>query len=433
MLSLKNSFVSQIHCTLAISLFVVPFTFAQEEELFQPALNAATDSQLLDSSSQTKALAEKVKLLKLEKAKLTLEHEKKLLQFQQEKDRLELENKLHAASQTQLLAKLKWLKKRLVLENAVVKEQQKQIQASLEQDRDRLAMQNAILEEQNKQRELEFKAQLSELNFQKIQLEKQIAERTKRQEWESQVNTIPKYLKEPVVNGQLVISDRRIALNGPIIRGTADYIVDRIHYFNNKNSDYPIFLVIGYCRGGSVMEGSRILKAMRNSQAPVYVVVKSYAASMAAVITALAERSYAYPDAIIIHHQVWNTSKGNKTEQIERLKILDEWTERIISPVAEKMGLSLDEFIHQMYEQNSNGDWREFADAAVKYQWVDYVIENIRDSSFVKQPAVDELNPGALFLPKNHQNLTPQHHVTLPPLQPFDVYHLYNKDNYYRY
>jgi ATP-dependent Clp protease protease subunit len=291
------------------------------------------------------------------------------------------------------------------------------------------------LEEQNKQRELEFKAQLSELHFQKIKLEKQIAERTKRQEWESQVNTAPKYLKEPVVNGQLVISDRRIVLNGPIIKGTADYIVERIHYFNNKNADYPIFLVIGYCRGGLVMEGSRILTAMRNSHAPVYVVVKSFAASMAAIITTLAERSYAYPDAVIIHHQVWNTSRGNRTEQIEKLKILDEWTERIISPVAEKMGMSLDEFIHQMYEHNSNGDWREFADVAVKYKWVDYVIENIIDTSFVKQPAVEEFNPGALLLSKNHRNITLQekHYVTLPPLQSFDVYHLYNKDNYYRY
>ena len=50
-----------------------------------------------------------------------------------------------------------------------------------------------------------------------------------------------------------------------------------------------IFIVIDTSPRGSVMAGYRILKAMESSDAPVHVVVKSFAASMAAAITTLGE------------------------------------------------------------------------------------------------------------------------------------------------
>jgi ATP-dependent Clp protease protease subunit len=398
----------------------------EEEELQQFSSDASAESQY-------KILNQEVKWLKLEKAKLVLEHETQLLQLQQEKKRLSLENELYAAKQTQLLAELYGLKKRLVLENTIQKQRQKQQIAALQQEQDLLKTQNTILEEQNKQRKLEFEARLSELDFQKTRLDKQVAKRKKRQEWESQVNTVPKYLKEPLVNGRLIISERRIALDGPIIQGTADYIIERINFFNNKNAEYPIFLVIGYCRGGSVMEGSKILKTMQKSSAPVYVVVKSFAASMAAVITTLAKRSYAYPDAMIVHHQVWHSAQGNRTEQVEKLKLLDEWTQRVIKPVADKMEITLAELVEKMYAHNSTGNWYEFANVAVKHKWIDYVVEDIRDTSFVKKPPKKKLNPGAQLLDLNGENVPFQNEHTLPSLNPFDVYHLYNQDNYYRY
>ncbi|HHC74124.1 MAG TPA: hypothetical protein ENK78_03515, partial [Thiothrix sp.] len=59
------------------------------------------------------------------------------------------------------------------------------------------------------------------------------------------VNKQPQYLQNPVLDdGTLVISDRRISLNGPILHETADYISARLNYYNNKDESLPIFLVI---------------------------------------------------------------------------------------------------------------------------------------------------------------------------------------------
>ena len=87
----------------------------------------------------------------------------------------------------------------------------------------------------------------------------------------------------------LRVSLRRIELNGPIMSGAADYVCQRIHYFNNKSSK-PIFIVIDNCPGGSVLEGFQIVQAMKNSKAPIHVVVKRFAASMAACITTTGRR-----------------------------------------------------------------------------------------------------------------------------------------------
>lgn len=405
-----------------------------QKSLKEDSSSTAEKEQEEEEDESLKALHKEVKRIQLEQKLLSLKHDSELLKLQQEKERLSLENELRAVKETQLLAELNALQKRLSLEGTVNELKQKQQKASLIQEQNELAMHNALLEERGRKLELEFQLQLSQLYLKTRKLEEQIAERDKKQEWESQANISQEYLKQPFVDGRLIISDRRIALDGVIISETADYVVERIQYFNNKNKEYPIFIVIGYCPGGSVMAGTRIIKAMHNSRAPVYVVVKSFAASMAAVITTLADYSYSYPDAMFIQHQVWGISFGNRTEQREGLQILEEWTERILEPVARKMGITLDEFIEQMYEHNSVGDWFEFADVATKYQWVNQLVEDIRDTSFVKQPAVDEKNPGYMYL-KNSKKADSegQRYVRLPRLNPFDVYHLYNRDNYYRY
>ncbi|MBE9562607.1 MAG: ATP-dependent Clp protease proteolytic subunit, partial [Proteobacteria bacterium] len=163
----------------------------------------------------------------------------------------------------------------------------------------------------------------------------------------------------------------------------------------------------------------------------VYVVVKSFAASMAAVISTLAERSYAYPDAIILHHQVWGYARGNKTEQLEHLKILEEWSNRVLLPIANKMGITLTKFIEKMYQNSSSGDWMEFANNAVKYKWVGYIVDDIIDTSFTQKPDIKVINPGKTILASNSVN-DKQSNV-LPKPKPFDVYHLYNPDKFYQY
>ncbi len=237
----------------------------------------------------------------------------------------------------------------------------------------------------------------------------------------------------------LTITDRRIPLNGPISMETADDIVQRVDYFNNQNREYPIFLVIDSSPGGSVMAGYKILKAMEGSAAPVYVVVKSFAASMAANIATQAKRSFAYPNAVILHHQILSGSSGNLTEQKERIKDLEEWWKRLAAPVAKKMGLSLEEFIKRMYGNRSTGDWQEFGDSARKLKWVDEVAEVVREESYDKNPdgpsgpkSPRSRAEGAATTLQEKVDAMGRRYLLLPRLEPVDCYYLYNPDNYYR-
>ncbi len=444
-------------------------------------------------------LAEEVKKLQLEISKLTFEHDKAILSLQQERERLELENdllgqknqqqlatlitekeallltnELQKAKTEKLLAELTFQKEKLGLENELQEAQEKQLMAKLNTDKaklelenafeeqrqkrqlsvievqkNKLAMENSLQEEKNKQYELKIALEKAKLDFElvKIEFEKskkmsdtevltdKIARRSIKEEWDNQVNMPMAYLKEPFVDGRLIISDRRIELDEMILEDTSDFVEEQIHYYNNKSSEYPIFLVISRCYGGSVMEGMKILKAMEKSRAPIYVVVQSFAASMAAIITTLAEHSFAYPDAIILHHQVWGVSWGNTTQQKEQLAVMEEWSRRILKPVAKKMEIDLDDFIQQMYQHNSNGDWLEFADKASNLKWVDHVVDDVRDLSIYKKPSDGELllaEELLVLLKQEKVDIQGNRYVQLPRLSPPDVYHLYNPDNYFR-
>jgi ATP-dependent Clp protease protease subunit len=299
----------------------------------------------------------------------------------------------------------------------------------------RLELENALNTAKQKKchDELTCKHELDilELKLQKEKLDLQIALREKQDALGLQSEK-PEYLREPFVDGYLVISDRRIDLNGVIWQGTARHIIEQIEFFNNQSGEYPIFIVIDTCYGGSVREGLQIVKAMRYSRSPVYVVVKGFSASMSAVITTLAAKSFALPDAVILHHQLLNIAFGNVAEHREQLKILEEWNKRTLQPVAEKMGISLDEFTEQMYKHNIAGDWEEFADNAVKLKWVDYVVTDIRETGYTKK-----------HLSENHKMFdgccnesvddAGNRYVKLPRLSPMDMYYIYNRDKYYRF
>lgn len=246
----------------------------------------------------------------------------------------------------------------------------------------------------------------------------------------------PVFLKTPLKeNGILVVSDRRIPLNGLITTNTADFITSRIQYWNNKDRELPIFIVIDSSPGGSVMAGYRILKAMESSDAPVHVVVKSFAASMAAAITTLAQESYAYPNAVILHHQISSTMMGqlNLTEQREFHAESQRWWLRLGTPVAAKMGITPDEFIQKMYAKASSGDWSEFGEQAKDLKWVNHIVKGIDETSFTKDPDTVELpvagRPVAL---KEEVDSSGKPYAWLPRLDPKDVYFVYNRDGYYR-
>ena len=415
----------------------------------------------LKNSIQAENFRSELLSLEHEKNKLVLENEvllekvqHQLAELNTEKERILLENEVAEAKQTQTLANLVAQKTRLELENAISTEEQTQHWSSVEQEKAKLKLQNEIAEQKNRAEELKIQLEVTKLSFElsKLEFEKakrtadieelseRIAEREQKELWNSEANKEPELLEEPFVNGQLILSDRKIELDLIIMRGTADYVSERIDYFNNKDPNYPIFIVIDVCYGGSVAEGAKILEAMEASSAPVYVVVKSLAASMAAVIATLAERSYAYPNAILIHHQMWGGFIGNIKEQQEQLDVMKEWARRLMKPVSDKMGVAMDEFVDMMYEHSSTGDWNEFADNAVNLKWIDYITEDIRDTSYVKQPIEDESDDEFFIFMKSanmrlKEQLDPQGNkfIQLPRLGPYDFYHLYNPDNYYRY
>jgi len=362
-------------------------------------------------------------------------------------DELTNKNALRAEKLKAELAEKKAEIAKLKLERELLSEQQ-QIAELKQAAIDRAALKKATDLEQKIKRDASIaknKAALAEANL-KLETTKLLHKTTIKQaeldiievdqKREIHANNKPIYLDNPLTdNNVLVISDRRIALNGPVTPMSADYICDRIHYFNNKNKKHPIFIVIDSSPGGSVMAGYRILKAMEGSDAPVHVVVKSFAASMAATIATLAEESYAYPNALILHHQLSSSyffTTMNLTQQKEALADANKWWERLAAPIAKKMGLSTDELIKKMYDNNSDGDWVEFATEAKKLKWVNHIVSSIKETSTIINPDSIEKpksEPGFLFesISKDGKQC-----IYLPRLSPYDGYFMHNPDGYYR-
>jgi ATP-dependent Clp protease protease subunit len=257
----------------------------------------------------------------------------------------------------------------------------------------------------------------------------QITNRDAEDKWRDAVNAPPTYSMEPFKDGVLTISDRKIELDGPIVTGTADNVCDRIDYFNNQDRTKPIFVVINNSPGGSVMQGYRILKAIETSDAPVHVVVRSFAASMAATIATLAPHSYAYPNAIILHHQMSGGAVGNMTDMEQELKTMQEWERRLADPIAKKMGITLDEFKAKMYAAKKSGDWDEFADKALQLHWIDNIVNEIREEGIRKKPTENRMPSWMFMMKKDDKGNT---YMSLPPLEPYDCYFMINPRNFYR-
>jgi len=179
---------------------------------------------------------------------------------------------------------------------------------------------------------------------------------------------------------------------------------------------------------------------MEGSQAPIHVIVKSFAASMAAAITTLAEESYAYPNALILHHQLSSSflfTTMNLTQQKEATKEAQEWWKRLADPIAEKMGITRDEFIAKMYEKNSDGDWIEFATEAKKLKWVNHTVTSIQETGKTIHPdsvkGDDDEKDGQSYLSlKESKDSEGRPCMYLPRLNPHDFYFLYNPDSYYK-
>jgi len=349
--------------------------------------------------------------------------------LEQEQKKLQMRGQMEDEKTVQAAAALRYQRDRARLENDIAKE--KLAAEQIKADADKLRRELVVAELDFQARKLRQESDIADNRTVAIKADLEL--RDKKEIWKKQANREPDYEKEPFKNGVLTITDRRIAIEGPIVYGTADFVTERIHYFNNKSEEYPIFLVIDRSPGGSVMEGYRILKAMQASKAPVHVVVKSYAASMAATIATLAPRSYAYPNAVILHHQIWSVLFGNPTQQKQQLDVLKEWDRRLREPIASKMGTSVEKFTAEMYKQNVDGDWEEFADAAVKLKWIDHVVHEIRETGILKEPETKLADkPKLAFGLAEESDTKGDRFVRLPKLQHSDAYFLYNRDGYYR-
>ncbi len=360
---------------------------------------------------------------------------------------LESSNKLADERLKEATMELREELTRVKLEREIVTEQlaleaarrQQEVQSAMGEAEERieiLARESKLAQLKAEKLSSELKSTQSAAELDLIKLKAEIETIEAADERDMFADSKPVFLADPLRDdGTLVISDRRIPLNGMIIGSTADYVTSRIDYWNNRDKSLPIFIVIDDSPGGSVMAGYRILKAMEASEAPIHVVVKSFAASMAACIVTLAEHSYAYPNAIILHHQISSSiffARLNLTEQKEFYEESQRWWKRLAEPVAKKMGITTKEFIEKMYAQKTSGDWSEFGNEAVKLKWVNHIVEGIVETSITLNPDSDKApqdEPNALVEQIDNEG---KPFAFLPRLNPKDVYFLYNPDSYYR-
>ena len=373
----------------------------------------------------------------------------------EEIERLSIENKLaserlnHATAKirneiTSIKLQREAITERMALETTKRMEAIKDQLAKFEDEKQKASRERELASIRAEKLAAELKVAQQELAIRVSRLQNDIALLEAEERRAHFANAKPVYLDNPLrEDGTLVISDRRIPLNGPIGNDTADAICSRIDFFNNKDPKLPIFIVIDDCPGGSVMAGYRILKKMEASDAPIHVVVRSFAASMAAVICTLAQESYAYPNSVILHHQISSSprsSRLNLTQQREFFEESTRWWKRLATPVAEKMGLSTDAFIKRMYEHNTSGDWSEFGTEAHQLKWVNHIVTGIEESALVKSPDARPSPPAAPATPAPPQPQRGEElvddqgipYVWLPRLNPKDAYFLYNPDSYYR-
>jgi len=413
----------------------------KEESLYRYGLGGDLSEEELETIRSLKQLRLQREKLELEIQLLQTKNERKLTELKLERDRLLFQAELEDARYQQKVAQMIAEKEQLALENSLADEQRIKQQAVIENQKNLLSAENNLVEERNRKIELEVAAETAQMDFERLKannaisseiemLGNKISKREQQLVWDVLANNEPEYLSEPLdENNVLVISDRKIELPRIIERGTAKYVLDQINYFNNKDKTYPIFLIIEGCAGGSIYEGAQIIQAMKASRAPVYVVVKSYAASMAAVITTLAERSYVYENATIVHHQIIGGFSGNITQQREYMKFTEKWSQRLLKPVADKMGISLEEFRTKMYASSTTGNWMVFADEAKELHWLTHTITGIRDTSVIYPVEMPEENPYAFLMGQVEADQTAPTPATRkhPPLNVGDFYYMTQK------
>ena len=433
----------------ALAALVASPAFAQTAK---PAVAAPDAAPAASIPAQTPGVPPRDEVTPEQKAAL-----KEVERMRGEKARIDAELSLAEAKRAEELAPLNAEVSRLTVERSLRLAKAAADAAALEDERAKLERQAALesarsgarlTERSNKIRELE--AEAKQLQLEAANTVARLSNEIQRFQKEDEARKVAskakaKLLKDPLVDGVLYISDRRISFNGVVTEQLADYVCQRIAFYNNQSSEFPIFIVVDNSPGGSVAAGYQIQKTMAASKAPVYVVVKGFAASMTAVICTLAERSFCYPNTILLHHQASNTVRGNMTVLKEQIDFTSKWFDRLATPVAKKLGISLEEFVKQMYANDSTGDWQAFGDKAKELKWVDNVVERIEETSIldllpVPQPPAP--TPMPLPQPPTRTEISGissrlddkgRPYFELPALaNPFDAWWVYDPQGLYR-
>jgi ATP-dependent Clp protease protease subunit len=438
---------------LALAVLTVAPVFAQQTKAARADTPAASPAPAAPVAAPQGAPAQRDELTPEQKASI-----KEADRMRIEKARIDAELALADAKRSEELAPLQAEVARLSAERALRLAKASAEAAALEDERAKLERQAGLeaarssarlTERSNKIRELE--AEAKQLQLEAANTVARLSNEIQRFQKEDEARKIaskakPKYLKDPLVDGVLYISDRRISFNGAVTEQLADYVCTRIAFYNNQSSEFPIFIVVDNSPGGSVAAGYQIQKAMAASKAPVHVIVKGFAASMTAVICTLAERSYCYPNTIILHHQASNVVRGNMTVLKEQIDFTNQWFDRLATPVAKKMGISLQEFVKQMYANDSTGDWQAFGDKAKELKWVDHVVDRIEETAVLDLLPVPVAPPAMMPMPlpqpptrteisgvTSRVDDKGRPYFELPALaNPFDAWWLYDPQGLYR-
>ncbi|MCH7228236.1 ATP-dependent Clp protease proteolytic subunit [Haloferula sp. A504] len=424
-LALAGGLHAEAPATPSATATTPPIELKTEAAEAEPAAETVAETQVTEEKTRETQMKEEQERLALENSLLDEQVRKETAKLRAEAARLKAEKELIA--------------ERLAHAAMLRKAELEATSAKLQIEAERLNQEAEVAKARAEALTNELKAVQAETTIEITRLRGEISAIETAEKRKAFADSKPQYLENPLreEDNTVVISDRRIPLNDVISTKTADHVTDRIHYFNNQNREQPIFIVIDECPGGSVMAGYRILKAMEASDAPIHVVVKSFAASMAAAITTLAEESYAYPNAVILHHQISATVFGrmNLTQQQEFYKESQRWWTRLATPIAEKMGITTEEFIKKMYEQSTSGDWTEFGEEAKKLGWVNHIVDGIDETSFLRNPDVKTATESATKTTSELQTGVDDDgrpYAVLPRINPKDVYFLYNPDGYYR-
>jgi len=241
---------------------------------------------------------------------------------------------------------------------------------------------------------------------------------------------------DPLKDGVLRISDRRIVIDGLITDATAAGVIAKLNFFGVADPAAPVFVVMETVPGGSAMACYQIMKAIESSSAPVHVVAKGTVGGGAAALVAAAKYSYTLPNSRLVFQQAASPLRGTTLgSQQDSLRVAESWYARIHAAVAAKEGLEPAAFAAETYRHSAVGDWLEFGDKAVARKWVNTLVERIADESVTTLPAVvapstmASISRGGVAAAEDAAGRI---YFALPPLSYGDQWMIFDPEHRYR-